>query len=153
MSIKKPFVSLVNFLEANKSSLVEDILEEVYLMAESKKTTSTIMTNNDGKVLAVFCYYHKQWEPIGMVEYGSKVNTTSGLNTMCKIGVSKWTKKQRDAKTAKENLLIEVANGNVQVSEILKLQEDIEVERLTMNIEDMPIGYSSEEELLEYIEV
>ena len=147
MTIKKPFVSLVNFLETNKSLLVEDILEEVLLMCESKKTTSTVITNSDNEVVAVFCYYHKQWELVSEVEYGSKINTTSGLNTMCKVGVSKWTKKQRDAKKSKEELLTNVASGDIQVSEILKLQDDIEVTRLTMDTEDMPIGYESEEEI------
>ena len=151
MSIKKPFVSLVNFLETNKDETVSSILEEVLLMCESKKTTSTVITNSDNEVVAVFCYYHKQWELVSEVEYGSKINTTSGLNTMCKVGVSKWTKKQRDAKKSKEELLTNVASGDIQVSEILKLQDDIEVTRLTMDTEDMPIGYESEEEIANLI--
>lgn len=117
------------------------------LMCESKKTTSTVITNSDNEVVAVFCYYHKQWELVSEVEYGSKINTTSGLNTMCKVGVSKWTKKQRDAKKSKEELLTLVASGDVQVGDILKLQDDIETLRLTMDTEDMPIGYESEEEI------
>ena len=151
MTIKKPFVSLVNFLETNKDETVSSILEEVLLMCESKKTTSTVITNSDNEVVAVFCYYHKQWELVSEVEYGSKINTTSGLNTMCKVGVSKWTKKQRDAKKSKEELLTNVASGDIQVSEILKLQDDIEVTRLTMDTEDMPIGYESEEEIANLI--
>jgi len=152
MSIKKPFVSLVTFLENNKDETVSSILEEVLLMCESKKTTSTVMVNSDNKVIAIFCYYHKQWELLSDVAYGSKINTTSGLNTMCKIGVSKWTKKQRDSKKSKEELLTSVASGDIQVSDILKLQEDIEVTRLTMDTDEMPVGYTSEEEVLEAIE-
>jgi len=102
MTIKKPYVSLVEFLESNKNKNVSSILEEVKLMCESKKVASTVIYDENGKLIAVFCYYHKQWELVKDVPYGSKANTQSGLNTMCKVGVSKWTKAQRDAKLANE---------------------------------------------------
>ena len=109
------------------------------------------MLNETSEVIAIYCYYHKQWELVNDVPYGSKINTATGLNTMCKVGVSKWTKKQRDAKKGKEELLTNVASGDIQVSDILKFQEDIEITRLTMDTEDMPQGYSTEEEVLELV--
>jgi len=151
MNIKKPFVEIVNFLELNQHKTVEEILETVYQFAESKKSTTTVLKSEDGTVIAIYCYYHKQWELLSEVEYGSKVNTVTGLNTMCKVGVSKWTKKQRDSKKSKEDLLTNVAKGDIQVSDILKLQADIEEMRLTIDTTDMPNGYATEEEVLELV--
>jgi len=147
MSIKKPYVSLVEFLESNQNKKVSSILEEIKLMCESKKTGSTLIKIDD-KVVAVFCYYHKQWEIVEHVPYGSKINTQSGLNTMCKVGVSKWTKAQRDAKKAKESLLDGVSNGDINPADIKSLQIDIESARHVIDESDMPTGYANEEEVL-----
>jgi len=147
MSIKKPYVSLVEFLEINENKKVSSILEEIKLMCESKKTASTVIRDSNGEVLAVFCYYHKQWELVADVEYGSKANTQSGLNTMCKIGVSKWTKAQRDAKKANEELLTSVASGDILPNDIKAHQVDIETKRLDMDTIDMPQGFANEEDL------
>jgi len=148
MTIKKSYTDIVEFLQANENKKVSSIMAEVLLMAESKKQSSTHLMNDDGTVFAIFCYYHKQWEIVADVEYGSKANTVTKLNTMCKIGNSKWTKKQRDAKTAKSELLDNVANGSIQPSDIAIMMTDIESNRLTMDTTDMPIGYADEEALL-----
>jgi len=148
MTIKKSYADIVEFLKANENKKVSSIMDEVLLMAESKKQSSTHLLNDDGTVFAIFCYYHKQWEIVADVEYGSKANTVTKLNTMCKVGTSKWTKKQRDAKIAKATLLDEVANGNIQPNDIKGFTNDIEEQRLTMDTDDMPIGYANEEEVL-----
>jgi hypothetical protein len=151
MSIKKSYIEIVEFLQANQDKKVKTILEEVLRMAESKKQSSTHLMNKDGTVFAIYCYYHKQWEIVADVPYGSKKNTVTGLNTMCKIGVSKWTKKQRDAKTALANLIDDVANGTIDPSDINQHKEDIETNRLMMDTTDMPVGYASEEEVLAHL--
>jgi len=148
MSIKKSYTEIVEFLQANENKKVSSIMEQVLLMAESKKQSSTHLMNEDGTVFAIFCYYHKQWEIVADVEYGSKANTVTKLNTMCKIGNSKWTKKQRDAKNQLAELIDKVAVGDIQPSDIKGLKTDIEAQRLTMDTTDMPTGYANEEELL-----
>ena len=148
MSIKKPYVSLVDFLELNRDKKVSTILDEIKLMCESKKVESTVIKIDD-KVVAIFCYYHKQWEIIADVPYGSKVGTKSGLNTMCKVGTSIWSKKQREAKKSLGLLLTDVASGKIQPSDLPGLQVDIETERTTMDLTEIPLGYFTEEELLQ----
>jgi hypothetical protein len=145
MSIKKVYEELVQLLESNKDVKVKTILDKVYLLCESKKSTTTHLCDKEGNVIAIFCYYHKQWELLSEVEYGSKANSTTGFNTMCKIGTSKWTKAQRDAEKAKSQMLSDVANGKVDPSTILKLSEDIEASRKLMDTTDMPIGHTLEE--------
>lgn len=139
-TIKKPFVELIELLEANKNKNVSSILEQIKKIASSSKAISTVLKDKNGKVIAIFCYYHKQWELLENVEYGVKANTSSGYNTMCKIGVSKWTKAQRDAKKASQQLLNDVASLKVQPKDLLALQADIEVKRKIMDKVDMPKG-------------
>ncbi len=150
MNIKKPYAALVNFLEDNKDKKVSSILEEVKLMCESKKVMSTVIMNDD-KVFAVFCYYHKQWEIVSDVPYGNNVHKQSGLTTMCKVGMSKWTKAQRDAKSAREALLDGVSSGNIAIGDIKDLQADIEAQRHIIDETDRPIGYTTEAETLEHM--
>ena len=147
MSIKKPYADIVKFLEDNKEKKVSSILETVLSMCESKKQSSTVIKDANGKIIAIFCYYHKQWELVDEVQYGSKKNSTTGLNTMCKIGTSQWTKQQRDAKNAKTELLMKVANGEISPSDINKLSEDIEAQRLQINMDNAPKGYANEEDV------
>ena len=145
MTIKKQFVSLVNLLEANKNKKVESILAEVIAMAELKKRDSTVMKDKDGKVVAIFCYYHKQWELLKDVPYGSKASSASGYNTMCKVGTSKWTKAQADAKKSKDDVLTGVMNGEIDPADVKIKLAEVEVKRLEVDSTDMPHGYTDEE--------
>ncbi len=147
MAIKKSYVELVNLLENNKDKKVSTLLDKIYSLCESKKQQQTFLKDKDGKVFAIFCYYHKQWELLKDVPYGSKKNSTTGFNTMCKIGTSKWTKAQRDSKNNTTLLLTNIANGKANPKDILKLQADIEETRKTMNVTDMPKGYKEEEDI------
>ena len=150
MNIKKPYVEVVEFLMANENKKVSSILGEILLMCESKKTDSTVIKDFDGNIVAIYCWYHRQWELLKDVPYGSKANSTSGYNTMCKVGVSKWTKAQRDAKQAFADLLTKVSKGEVEPADIVKLQQDIEAKRLLIDETDKPIGFASEEEVLNH---
>ena len=147
MSIKKPFLDLIDFLEANKNKKVDTILQEVLLMAESKKRDTTTIKDANDNVIAIYCYYHKQWELLSEVEYGAKKSSASGYNTMCKIGVSKWTKAQSMAKKAKSQILDDLQEGVIEASDIEACRERIESDRLTIDTTDMPKGFTSEEEL------
>lgn len=144
MSIKKPFVDVVNFLESHKKDKVSSILEQVKLMCESKKQANTFIKDSNGNIVAIYCWYHKQWEVLKSVPYGSKKNSTTGLNTMCKIGTSNWTKSQTDAKKEKEKVLIGVSNGSIKPANIIKLMDEIELKRNTINKTNMPKGYTNE---------
>lgn len=151
MNIKKPYVELIELLEANKNAKVSSILEKVYLMAESKKQSNTYIKDANGRIIAIFCYYHKQWEILEHTEYGSKKGSTTGYNTMCKVGVSKWTKAQSTAKKAKEAILMGVSKGSIDPKDIINKMNDVEANRLKIDATDMPKGYASEDEVLKHI--
>lgn len=147
MTIKKQFVELVAFLETNKNKKVDTILEQVLSMVESKKRDNTVLKDENGNVIAIFCYYHKQWELIKDVPYGKKTSSASGYNTMCKVGVSKWTKQQSTAKKSKEDILTKVQNGDIEASEIKLHLDAVEVMRLEISLTDMPVGFANEEDI------
>jgi len=147
MKVKKTFEELVAFLESNSGKKVSSILPDILEMCESKKQSNTSIKDADGNVVAIFCWYHKQWELLSEVPYGPKKTSTTGLNTMCKVGVSKWTKKQSTAKKETAEMLDKVQSFEIEASDISKYRDDIEARRLQIDETDIPNGYRSEEEV------
>ena len=96
------------------------------------------------------CFYFKKWMSPEDVEFGKKASSPTGLNSMCKAGVSAWTKQQRAAKAAKESLLTDVAAGEVEAADLGDALEAIEAAR--GEIIDLPegiVGYDTIEAFLE----
>lgn len=135
--IKKQFEQLHAFMEANKGKKVSTIFEQLEGMMSSKVQSKTFKLDEEGNVTHVFCYYHKQWEDVRAVPYGIKTGTASGLNTMCKQGLSNWTKQQRAYKKAREELLDKIASGEVLPEELADVQKSLEEAR------DVIVPYTS----------
>lgn len=132
MAIKKAFVDLIDYLKQNENSKVKTILDGAIELASAKSGgggSSNIRRNDAGEVTHIFCYYHKKWEDISVVEFGKKATSPTGLNNMCKEGTSQWTKQHREAKKAKEALLLQVAAGEVAPEDIAKVSADIDAAR------------------------
>ena len=151
MTIKKQFVDVVEFLEANKNKKVSTILDEIISMTSGKNVEAkTFHKDEHGTVIAIRCYYYKKWMHVDDVEFGRKASTASGYNTMCKKGVSNWTKQQRVAKQAKELLLEQLASGEFDASDLPAKLDEVEQARKAINLEDAPVGYDTLEECLEF---
>jgi len=131
-TIKKDYLSIVAFLEENKNKKVSTILDELKSMCTKKTNDKTFELDEEGNVTRVYCYYHKCWEDVSIYTYGPKKNTASGLNTMCKEGVSQWTKQQRVAKQAKEALLTKLGTGELTVDDLPTEQALIEEMRIAI---------------------
>lgn len=144
---KKQFQSLVEFLEANKDKKIKDVLNEIYAQTALKVQAKTALVDKDGKVLAVFCYYHKQWEVLDEVEYGKKASSTTGFNTMCKIGTSKWTKQNNAIKQVDNTILNLLESGELKLEDIKDKKEELIIKLKFIDTEDMPNGYQDVEEL------
>lgn len=131
-TIKKDYLELVSFLETNKNKKVETILVAVREMCSSKNET-TFRKDEEGNITHIFCYYHKVWEDVAVVEYGKKAsNKATGLNTMCKVGLNAWSKQQRVAQKEKNELLTKMAKGEVTQEEFNLELDAIEVRRQTI---------------------
>lgn len=128
-SIKKDFIAIIELLEANTNKKVSTILEEARALASKKANDVTFKKDADGNVTHVFCYYHKEWEEVANVEYGPKKGTATGLNTMCRVGVSQWSKQQREAKKSREALLKHLSSGEITIEQLPDLEADIEAKR------------------------
>lgn len=131
-SIKKDFIAIVELLEANANKKVSSIMPQILELVTKRASGGsdigkTFIKNDEGVVTHIYCYYHKQWEEVS--HYGAKASTASGYNTMCKEGVSSWTKQQRVAKQARDQLLTKLSNGEVTVDDLAGLQEAIEADR------------------------
>lgn len=127
VAIKKNFVEIIEFLKANEHKKVGSILDEVIAMTASKKRDSTVKYDEDGNPTEIFCWYHKEWEPVDW--YGKKASSHSGYNTMCKEGVNQWTSQQAQAKKAKEQVLKDVQDEKIAPADIQEHLERIEAER------------------------
>lgn len=155
MAIKKAFQPLIEFLEQNKQKNVNTILEDVKDMCSAKSgggAVNTVLRNDDKEVVAVFCYYHKQWELVDEVEYGKKASSATGLNNMCKEGTSAWTKQQSVAKKANGELLKSVAALETPAEDILDEQAKIEEARKSVAAREDGHGFETADEVAAYLE-
>ena len=152
-SIKKAFVELHTFLEANKDKKVNTIMEEVTAMSSAKGAggaASASVKDADGNVVGILDYYFKTWLPVAVVPFGAKANSATGFNTMCKLGVSHWTKQQRDYKKGKEDLLDKVAAGEIEPTAIQEELDKLEAARNDIAAFPVPeCAFESSEALLE----
>lgn len=125
-NVKKQFEELYALLEANQGKKVSTIMPQLVELMSKKgggmADGRNFLKNDEGQVTHVYCYYHKKWEDVTIAEYGAKKSTATGLNTMCKEGVSAWTKQQRRLKQADADLLNQVAEGLITVAEIPNMQ-------------------------------
>ena len=83
------------------------------------------------------------------VEFGKKASSPTGLNSMCKAGVSAWTSQQREASKAKEQLLVDLQAGEITSDDIAGITAEIEAARTA--VAELPEGveaYESLEDLL-----
>ena len=162
-TVKKNYQEIVAFLEANKDKKVSSILENVIELASAKTNRaegSTFIKDTQGNVVAILDYYFKRWIPLvgpEAVEFGKKDKTATGLNTMCKEGVSAWTKQQNEAKKALATLLNKVAAGEIKPADIAKEQEKIETARKAINFpvdeagNTIEIGFADRDALVKYL--
>lgn len=153
--VKKAYQAIVDLLEANREVKVSKILDQVIAMTEAKAARSegsTFIKNDKGETVAIQDYYFKRWMPLvgpGAVEFGAKAKTATGFNTMCKDGVSHWTKAQRDAKNASADLLKQVSAGAIKPADIAAHQAKIEEGRKA--IAETALGFASEDEVRKYL--
>lgn len=123
-NVKKQFEELYAILTAdeNKNRKVSTLLPQLLPLMLAKSGGSdigkTFMKDAEGNTYAVYCYYHKKWELTNTAEYGTKANTATGLNTMCKEGANQWSRQQRAFKKAQQELLTLVAGGQMSVEDM-----------------------------------
>lgn len=155
MVVKKMYVELVELLEANQNEKVKSILPEVIAMVSAKQTRnigSTFIKNSNGEAIAIHCYYFKRWMPLvgnESVEFGAKKSTTTGYNTMCKEGVSNWTKQNNGAKKAHDALLDRLEAGDLTTDQIS--EEKARIEKARCEIVETELGFAERDEVIAYL--
>lgn len=156
MAIKKMYVELVELLEANQDKKVKSILPDVIAMVSAKQARnvgSTFIKNSEGETLAIRCYYFQRWMPLvgdNAVEFGAKKSTATGYNTMCKDGVSHWTKQNNSAKKAHDALLDRLEAGDLTTDQIPAEKARIEEER--RQVVDTELGFAERDEVVAYLQ-
>jgi len=157
-TVKKAFQPIAEFLEANKDQQVSAILPgALALMAPKARGATaggtTFIKDVDGNTVAINDYYFKKWMPLvgdEAVEFGAKATSATGLSNMSKEGTSLWTKQQRVAKQAMQDLLVSLEDGSLAPADIGSAKESIEAER--KSIAETDSGFDTIEEVKEYLE-
>lgn len=154
-NVKKAYQPIIDLLNANKDQKVSKIFDQVLEIASAKTSRSdgnTFIKDAKGNTVAILDYYFKRWMPLvgdKKVEFGAKVKTSTGFNTMCKEGVSAWTKQQREAKNAGSQLLKDVSAGTTKPSDIAAKQAEIESARKA--IAPTELGFATLDEVMKYL--
>jgi len=117
-NIKASYKEIMDFLELNKNKKVSTIMPQLLALTTSKTMAKTFKVDEEGNVTHIFCYYHKEWEALNEVPYGKKASSTTGFNTMCKEGLSHWSKQQRESKKAQASLLDRLSSGELEVADL-----------------------------------
>ncbi len=155
MQIKKQFEELYAILDENKNRKVSTILPQLIELMSRKSAGGangkTFIKNDDGEVVAIFCYYHKKWELLSEVEFGKKTNTASGYNTMCKEGVSAWTKANRAKKKAEDDVLAKVMAKQLAPEDVADYLEDLVAESKVIVPRADGLGFDTLEEVMQHI--
>lgn len=129
------FAQAIETLKTNKvkKSVIEEVTatytEALYITSSKKSngsgSNSTAYFDEDRNLVAVFCYYHKRWELVSSIAYGSKAGTKTGLNTMCKEGTSAWTKNNRALQKQKDALTQQMLKGELAHEDFKAKYENI----------------------------
>lgn len=153
-TIKKAYQPIMTILAANiGETLTQELYDEVEALTAAKQgggggAATTFHRNDAGDVVAVRCFYHGLWMSPQVEEFGKKASSASGLNSMCKAGVSKWTKQQSQFKKAKEELLEQVAAGEVAPAEINDRLAELDEARQAVEPLESGYGFDSLEDCL-----
>lgn len=156
-AIKKAFAPIVDALraamDANPKVRVADVLDQVVDLASAKTgagggKATTFHRDEAGNVVAVKCYYHEKWMDPRVAEFGLKKSSASGFNSMCKDGMSKWTKQNAGLKKGKEELLARVQTGDVAPDQIADEMARLEQEAKVIVPREDGYGFDTLEECL-----
>lgn len=152
-TIKKAFQPIMSLLAATiGSELTQEVYDQAVELTCAKtgnggSQATSFHKDDEGNLVAIRCSYFQTWFKPSEVEFGLKASSASGFNPMCKAAVSAWTKQQADFKKAKESLLTQVTEGDIQPADIPTLIEELEEARTTIAEHDFT-GYDSLEDLL-----
>lgn len=156
MAIKKAFQPIMDILNKDPKATIASVLPAIIALASAaggvRAEGNVFLKNDKGETVAIYDYYFKRWMPLvgdKKVEFGAKVGTTTGYNSMSKEGVSEWTKQQRLAKAAGQELLANVASGKIKPDQILVEQNKIEEARKA--IKPTTLGFATLEEVQAYL--
>lgn len=143
---------IIEFLNANENKTIKTVRADLTEMLEqltivNRPLGRTFLVGSDNKVFAIFCWYHKQWELLSEVEYGQKVSSSTGYNTMCKIGVREWTKEQKLLKLLPGECLELVETGKLKFEQVPDYRKKRTLEIKQINKDTMPKGYANQEDI------
>jgi len=156
MQVKKVFEGLITLLQENEDKKVKTILPQILELARAKRRSNegeTYIKNADGAVVAILCSYYSKWMPtVGdkAVEFGKRVGTATGLNSMCKDGLNLYAEQKRIAVEATNKLMQDLRSKAVSQDNMDSILSGIEIKKELREPTDK--GFADRSELETYLE-
>lgn len=155
-NVKVAFHGIITHLLDHPDHKVKSITADAIKMCSAKQRTPRVLThirNVAGEVVGIKDLYFGRWMPLvgdKAVEFGVKTGSSTGMNPMCKLGLSQWSKQQSKARNDSLAILEDLKNGSLELKDIPKREAEIEAEKNAVIETEM--GFETKEELVEYLE-
>ncbi len=152
-NIKVALQPLIAFLTANKDKRVSTVLKEAIELATARTGGGGGARSYhlvDNVVIAAKCGYFDMWFKQGGdgdMEFGTKTSSPSGLNSLSKEGAAAWAKQNTAHRKSRDALLMSIADGETEISEMPALLQGFEDAR-AQRLEPTVAGYALLEDLL-----
>jgi hypothetical protein len=151
--VRKTFVPMIDFLNANANKRVSTLLPTLLEMASSRTAQNDHVFYDaiTGEVYAVLCYYHQKYEIVGtekgQADYGNKAGSVTGLNNQCKEGTNAYSKRNREYKAANTELMNQLLSGKLTGEEGPAQKAAIDAAFLVVIPREDKVGFASKDEL------
>ena len=151
---------LLNFLKANKDTVVEDILPDVIAKCQNVYSGGRSNRNSlfsiEGEVVAIRGYTDKRWKVlIGPMKsyFTKKSSTVHGYNLDSSLGIRMWQKRNRIIKKMQKRLIEDIRKKRLEgnIAEVIEARET-EIEEIKNAPLNTGEGFDNLEECLLYLE-
>lgn len=151
----------MSLLMANQGKKVSTLLPQLVTLMYSERSNggNAFYNAESGALVGHFCYFHKIYEPVGaaagQAEYGSKVNTSTGLNTMCKVGANSFSSRNSTYKQNRANVMIRMMAQppEITIDEARPILEQIEKDKIAVIPREDKVGFKTLDELTKHLGV
>lgn len=161
---QKVINSVVELLK--NENVDESIIEKVNALATTAMRSSTAdisAYDADGNLVAIYCSYHKMWEPVTAVfttedENGNeieeevdlfgKAKTSNGYTRICKEGSKTMNTKARELRKAKDDITSNWLKGEIDEDEAKQALLELDEQDTSHEPRADGLGYATKEEAI-----
>ena len=169
--ILKKFQEIMEFLKRpeNLKKQVSEVIDQVTQLASAKTRSaeygSVFLKDNKDVIVAIKCAFFQRWMPLvgatvddetvkfgdagSKVDFGDKVGTGTGLNSMCKVGQNAERQRKRDHETGQKALMNGLLDQSIDAVAGQKQRAKLETALTTPGT--TKAGFATRDEVVAYL--